>query len=48
VLVLRYVDDLSVAEVAREMGRSVHATESLLTRARTALRAVVAKGVRDG
>ncbi len=37
-LVLRYIDDLPVPEVARSMGRSVHATESLLARARTALR----------
>lgn len=38
-LVLRYVDDLAVPDVARHLGRSVHATESLLARARTALRA---------
>jgi RNA polymerase sigma-70 factor (ECF subfamily) len=38
-LMLRYLDDLSVAEVARLLGRSVRATESLLARARTALRA---------
>ena len=38
-LVLRYLDDLSVAEVARLLGKSVRATESLLARARTALRA---------
>lgn len=37
VLVLRYLDELSVEEVASEIGRSVHATESLLTRARQAL-----------
>ena len=36
-LVLRYVDDLPVADVARTLGRSVHATESLLARARTAV-----------
>ncbi|HEY3486245.1 MAG TPA: RNA polymerase sigma factor [Ilumatobacteraceae bacterium] len=46
VLVLKYVDELSVAEVAREIGRSVHATESLLARARTALRAVIDQEVR--
>ena len=40
-LVLKYVDELSVAEVAHEIGRSVHATESLLARARAALRALV-------
>ena len=43
--VLRYVDELSVPDVARELGRSVHATESLLVRARAALRDVV---VHDG
>lgn len=37
-LVLRYVDDLPVAEVAAALGRSLHATESLLARAREALR----------
>jgi RNA polymerase sigma-70 factor (ECF subfamily) len=38
-LVLRYLDDLSVSEVAHLLGKSVRATESLLVRARTALRA---------
>jgi RNA polymerase sigma-70 factor, ECF subfamily len=38
-LMLRYIDDLSVADVARLLDRSVRATESLLARARTALRA---------
>ena len=37
-LALRYVEDLAVAEVASAMGRSVRATESLLARARRALR----------
>lgn len=37
-LTLRYLDDLPVAEVAEALGRSVHATESLLVRARAALR----------
>ena len=37
-LMLRYLDDLSVAEVARLLGRSVRGTESLLARARAALR----------
>lgn len=37
-MVLRYVDDLPVAEVARQLGRSVHATESLLARAKATLR----------
>ncbi len=38
VLTLRYLDDLSVAEVASVIGRTVHATEALLTRARKAFR----------
>lgn len=38
-LVLRYVDDLPVPDVARLLGRSVHATESLLARGRAGLRA---------
>lgn len=38
VLTLRYVDDLPVAEVAALLGRSVHATEALLTRAKAAFR----------
>lgn len=37
-LVLRYVDGLSVAEVATEVGRSLHATETLLMRAKAAFR----------
>jgi RNA polymerase sigma-70 factor (ECF subfamily) len=37
VLVLRYLDELSVDEIAADMERSVHATESLLVRARQAL-----------
>jgi RNA polymerase sigma-70 factor, ECF subfamily len=37
-LVLRYLDGLSVPEVADHVGRSVHATETLLVRARSALR----------
>lgn len=37
VLILRYVDDLSVNHVAAEIGRSVRATESLIVRARHAL-----------
>jgi RNA polymerase sigma-70 factor, ECF subfamily len=40
VLTLRYLDDLSVPETADLMGRSVHATESLLARARNAFRTV--------
>jgi RNA polymerase sigma-70 factor (ECF subfamily) len=37
-IVLRYLDDLPVAEVAAQLGRSVRATESLLVRARQAFR----------
>jgi len=37
-LVLRYVDDLPVPEVADALGLSLHATESLLVRARARLR----------
>ena len=38
-LVLRYLDGLSVPEVAHVLGRTVHATEALLVRARRAFRA---------
>ena len=38
VLTLRYLDDLSVPACADHLGRSVHATESLLARARNAFR----------
>lgn len=37
-LTLRYLDGLSVPEVARHLDRTVHATEALLVRARTAFR----------
>lgn len=37
-LTLRYVDDLSVPEVAGVLDRTVHATEALLVRARRAFR----------
>ena len=37
-LTLRHVDDLPVPEVARLLGRTVHATEALLVRARAAFR----------
>lgn len=37
-LTLRYVDDLPVPQVAAEMGRTVHATEALLVRAKAAFR----------
>lgn len=39
-LVLRYLDGLPVPEVAKCVGRSVHATETLLVRARSALRRI--------
>jgi len=39
VLTLRYMDDLPVPEVADLLGRTVHATEALLVRARSAFRA---------
>jgi RNA polymerase sigma-70 factor, ECF subfamily len=42
-LTLRYLDGLPVAEVARHLGRSLRATETLLARARTALRGVYLK-----
>jgi RNA polymerase sigma-70 factor (ECF subfamily) len=45
VLALRYVDDLTVEEIATAMGRSVHATESLLVRARRALTRSVQENV---
>jgi RNA polymerase sigma-70 factor (ECF subfamily) len=38
VLTLRYLDDLPVPQVAALLGRTVHATEALLVRARTAFR----------
>lgn len=37
-LTLRYLDGLPVAQVAEHLGRSLHATETLLTRAKAALR----------
>lgn len=47
-LTLRYVDDLPVAEVARLLGRTLHATEALLVRARAAFRAAYTAGEEDG
>lgn len=38
VLVLRYLDDLSVPQVAEVLGRTRHATEALIVRARAAFR----------
>ncbi len=37
-LTLRYLDGLPVAQVAEHLGRTVHATEALLVRARAAFR----------
>jgi len=37
-LVMRYLDGMSVPEIARVLGRSVHATESLLARGRESFR----------
>ena len=39
-LMLRYLDGLPVVEVAEHLGRTVHATETLLVRSRAALRRV--------
>jgi RNA polymerase sigma-70 factor (ECF subfamily) len=39
-LTLKYLDGLPVAQVAKHLGRSVRATETLLARARSALRRV--------
>lgn len=38
VLTLRYLDDLPVGDVASILGRTVHGTEALLTRAKAAFR----------
>jgi RNA polymerase sigma-70 factor (ECF subfamily) len=37
-LTLRYLDDLPVPDVAELLGRTLHATEALLSRARRAFR----------
>lgn len=46
-LVLHYVDCLSVPEIATELGQSISAVESVLARARRAFRATVAKQERN-
>jgi RNA polymerase sigma-70 factor (ECF subfamily) len=46
-LTLRYLDGLSVPEVAQQIDRTVHATEALLVRARNAFRARYAEGGDD-
>lgn len=43
-LTLRYLDGLPVREVAENLGRSLHATETLLVRARAALRRIYLEG----
>ena len=43
-LTLRYVDDLPVAEVATLLDRTLHATEALLVRARSAFRRAYTTG----
>jgi RNA polymerase sigma-70 factor, ECF subfamily len=48
-LTLRYMDDLPVLQVAALLGRTVHATEALLVRARSAFRAAYThSGEEDG
>jgi RNA polymerase sigma-70 factor, ECF subfamily len=44
-LTLRYLDGLPVPEVARLLDRSLHATEALLVRARSAFRRAYDQGV---
>jgi RNA polymerase sigma-70 factor (ECF subfamily) len=46
-LTLRYLDGLSVPEVAEHLDRTVHATEALLVRARHAFRVRYAEGSCD-
>ncbi|UVS79386.1 RNA polymerase sigma factor SigM [Actinokineospora sp. UTMC 2448] len=43
-LTLRYLDGLPVPEVAAHLGRTVHATEALLVRARAAFRRAYPEG----
>jgi RNA polymerase sigma-70 factor, ECF subfamily len=47
-LTLRYLDGLPVAAVAEHLGRSLHATETLLARSRAALRRVYREGEGHG
>ncbi|HEX3780722.1 MAG TPA: sigma-70 family RNA polymerase sigma factor [Pseudonocardiaceae bacterium] len=47
-LTLRYLDGLGVAEVAEHLGRTLHATEALLVRARNAFRQSYADRNRPG
>jgi RNA polymerase sigma-70 factor (ECF subfamily) len=43
-LTFRYLDGLPVPEVADHLGRTVHATEALLVRARATFRTVYDEG----
>jgi RNA polymerase sigma-70 factor (ECF subfamily) len=47
-LTLRYVDAMSVPEVAEHIGRTLHATEALLVRARSAFRRAYGERRDDG
>lgn len=47
-LTLRYLDGLGVPEVAEHLGRTVHATEALLVRARAAFRRAYSSGATGG
>lgn len=47
-LVMRYIDDLPVQEVADQIGRSLAATESLLARGRRQLGRRINAGGTDG
>lgn len=47
-LTLRYLDGLGVPQVASTLGRTVHATEALLVRARTAFRLAYGERTDDG
>jgi RNA polymerase sigma-70 factor (ECF subfamily) len=47
-LTLRYLDGLPVPEVADHLGRTVHATEALLVRARSAFRKIYGERRDDG
>lgn len=47
-LTLRYLDGLSVPEVAEHLGRTLHATEALLVRARIAFRRAYDEVTADG
>jgi RNA polymerase sigma-70 factor (ECF subfamily) len=46
-LTLRYLDGLPVADVAEHLGRTLHGTETLLARARVALRRQYEEGHHD-